>query len=133
MEAPRPHQPLTTSLNPHPPKHFSIHHQSMGPTMANSCPQRAGPGPWAMVAGGWGGRGPGPGPSPWTLAWARPSVEKNWPWSYLLTDVVLTSAGGLGVKGRGEGVVWVGEPLCPSVVASGGSTKIEGLGFVKPL
>ena len=32
----------------------------------------------------------------------------NWPWSDLLTDVVLTSVGGLGVKGRGEGVVWVG-------------------------
>ena len=43
--------------------------------------------------------------------------------------------GGLGVKGRGEGVVWMGEPLCPSVVASGGSksSKIEGLGFLKPL
>ena len=55
----------------------------------------------------------------------------NWPWSDLLTDVVLTSVGGLGVKGRGEGVVWVGEPLCPSVVASGGSksSKIEGRGF----
>ena len=39
----------------------------------------------------------------------------------LLTDVVLTSVGGVGVKGRGEGLVWVGEPLCPSVVASGGS------------
>ena len=35
----------------------------------------------------------------------------NWPWSDLLTDVVLTSVGGLGVKGRGEGVVWMGEPL----------------------
>ena len=46
--------------------------------MANSCPQRA---------------GPGPGP---------------------LTDVVLTSVGGLGVKGRGEGVVWVGELLWAS-------------------
>ena len=78
----------------------------MGPTMANSWPQRAGP-----------------------------SVDMNWPWSDLLTDVVLTSVGGLGVKGRGEGVVWVGEPLCPSVVASGGSksSKIEGLGFLKPL
>ena len=39
------------------------------------------------------------------------------------------------LKGRGEGVVWVGEPLCPSVVASGGSksSKIEGLEFLKPL
>ena len=80
----------------------------MGPTMAISCPQRAR---------------------------ARPSVDMNWPWSDLLTDVVLTSVGGLGVKGRGEGVVWVGEPLCPGVVASGGSksSKIEGLGFLKPL
>ena len=78
-------------------------------------------------------RGPGPGPGPWALA--RPSVDMNWPWSDLLTDVVLTSVGGLGVKGCGEGVVWVGEPLCPSVVASGGSksSKIEGLGFLKPL
>ena len=43
--------------------------------------------------------------------------------------------GGWGVKGRGEGVVWVGEPLSPSVVASGRSksSKIEGLGFLKPL
>ena len=65
--------------------------------MANSCPQRA---------------EPGPGPK------GRPSVAMNWPWSDLLTDVVLTSVGGLWVKGRGEGVVWVGEPLCPSVVAS---------------
>ena len=82
-----------------------------------------------------GGRGPGPGPGPWALARARPSVDMNWPWSDLLTDVVLTSVGGLGVKGRGEGVVWVGEPLCPSVVASGGSksSKIEGRGFLKPL
>ena len=66
---------------------------------------------------------------------AQPSVEMNWPWSDLLTDVVLTSVGGLGVKGRGEGVVWAGEPLCPSVVASGGSksSKIEGPGFLKPL
>ena len=55
--------------------------------MANSCPQRAGP---------W------------------PSVDMNWPWSDLLTGVVLTSVGGLGVKGRGEGVVWVGEPLWAS-------------------
>ena len=59
----------------------------------------------------------------------------NWPWSDLLTDAVLTSVGGVEVKGFGEGVVWVGEPLCPSVVASGGpkSSKIEGLGFLKPL
>ena len=42
------------------------------------------------------------------LALAQPSVDMNWPWSDLLTDVVLTSVGGLGVKGRGEGVVWVG-------------------------
>ena len=104
--------------------------------MANSCPQRAGPGPgpkgraraqgrgWG--GGWWGGRGP-----PWALA--RPSVDMNWPWSDLLTDVVLTNVGGLGVKGRGEGVV--GEPLCPSVVASGGSksSKNEGLGFLKHL
>ena len=60
---------------------------------------------------------------------AWPSVDRNLPWSDLLTDVVLTSVGGLGVKGRGEGVVWAWEPLCPSVVASGGSksSKIEGL------
>ena len=47
-------------------------------------------------------QGPGPGPGP------------------------RLGGGGLGVKG----VVWVGEPLCPSVVASGGSksSKIEGLG-----
>ena len=84
--------------------------------------------------GGWG-RGPGPGPGPWALARAWPSVDMNWPWSDLLTDVVLTSVGGLGVKGRGEGVVRVGEPLCPSVVASGGSksAKMEGIGFLKPL
>ena len=31
-----------------------------------------------------------------------------------LTDVVLTSVGGLGVKGRGEGVEWVGGPLWAS-------------------
>ena len=35
----------------------------------------------------------------------------NWPWSDLLTDVVLTSVGGLEVKGRGEGVVWVGASM----------------------
>ena len=65
--------------------------------------------------------GPGPALGPWP----RPGP--------LLTDVVLTSVGGLGVKGRGEGEVL--EPLCPSVVASSGSksSKIEGLGFVKPL
>ena len=54
-------------------------------------------------------RGPGPGPGPWALARARPSVDMNWPLSDLLADVadvVLTSVGGLGVKGRGEGVVW---------------------------
>ena len=38
----------------------------------------------------------------------------NGPWSDLLTDVVLTSVGGLGVKGRSEEVVWVGEPLWAS-------------------
>ena len=82
-----------------------------------------------------GGRGLGPGPGPWTLAQARPSVDMSWPWSDLLTDVGLTSVGGLGVKGRGEGGCVGGEPLCPSVVASGGSksSKIEGLGFLKPL
>ena len=72
-----------------------------------------------------------------TEGWARagPSVDMNWPWSDPLTGVVLARVGGLGVKGRGEGVVWVGEPLCPSVVASGGSksSKIEGLGLLKPL
>ena len=66
---------------------------------------------------------------------ARPSVDMNWPWSDLLTDVVLTSVGGLGNEGRSEGVVWVGELLCPSVVASSGSksSKTEGLGFFEPL
>ena len=54
-------------------------------------------------------------------------MNMNWPWSDLLTDVVLTSVGGLGVKGRGEGVVWVGEPLCPSVVAFGGSKSSKSM------
>ena len=76
--------------------------------MANSRPQRAGPGLKGQArprlgGGGWGGAGP-----PW------PSLDINWPWSDLLTDVALTSVGGLGVKGRGEGVVWVGEPLWAS-------------------
>ena len=35
----------------------------------------------------------GPGPA---LARAQPSVDMNWPWSDLLTDVVLPSVGGLG-------------------------------------
>ena len=43
-----------------------------------------------------------------------PRPYGDWPWSDLLTDVVLTSAGGLGVKGRGEGVVWAAEPLWAS-------------------
>ena len=80
--------------------------------MANSWP---GPGPGPRLGvGGVGGRGPGPRPGPWALAWARPSVDMNWPWSGLLSDVVLTILGGLGVKGRGEGVVWCGEPLWAS-------------------
>ena len=89
--------------------------------MANSCPQRAGPRPGPKGRARAEGRGPPPGPTP--ALWD------------LLADVVLTSVGGLGVKGRGEGMVWVREPLCPSVVASGGSksSKIEGLGFLKPL
>ena len=45
---------------------------------------------------------------------ARPSVDMNWLWSDLLTGVVLTSVGVLGVKGCGEGVVWMGEPLWTS-------------------
>ena len=56
--------------------------------------------------------GPGPGPEPRPAP--QPSVDMNWPWSDLLTDVVLTSVGGLGLKGRGEGVVWMGEPLWAS-------------------
>ena len=65
------------------------------------------------------------------LARARPFVDMNWPWSDLLTDVVLTSVGRLGAKGRGEGLVWVGEPQCPSVVASGApkSSKLKVLDF----
>ena len=63
--------------------------------MANSGPQGAGPGPGPKGRARAQGR-------------ARPSVDMNWPWLDLLTDVVLTSVGGLGVKGRGEGVVWVG-------------------------
>ena len=77
-------------------------------------------------------------PRPWAraLVWAQPSVGMNWPWSDLLSDVVLTSVGGLGAKGCGEGgVLWVGEPLWQTVVAScrSKSSKIEDILFSKPL
>ena len=54
--------PSPRSLTPN-PQHLSIQYQSIGPTMANSCPQRAGPGPGPRL-GGWGG-GPGPALGPW--------------------------------------------------------------------
>ena len=61
---------------------------------------------------------------------ARATVDMNWPWSDLLTDVVLKSVGGLEVKGRGEGVVWVGEPLCLSVAPAGRNPqKLKVLDF----
>ena len=124
--SPRPSHitPSPTTPNPQAPNtcQYNISQEVRpGPIHAHRGPgpgqrPKAGPGPGLRLPStpGPSRRGPGAGPSPWALDWAQSSVSMNWPWSDLLTDVVLTSVGGLGVKGRGEGVVWVGEPLWAS-------------------
>ena len=56
-------------------------------------------------------------------------MDMNWPWSDLLTDVALTSVGGLGVKGRGEGGVGGASMSERRCLRRSKSSKIEGLGF----
>ena len=64
-----------------------------------------------MANGGWGEGAMALGPGPWALAWARPSVDMNWPWSDLLTDVVLTSVGGWGLRVVARGGVGGGASM----------------------